>query len=186
MAGALSMRWRDFSMRRATISSLCPSICSCRLQLSPILSASCSLTACRVRTTKRQGCRPCGEGAQRAASRTCSMSSRGTGRACYRAGLYFISVGVALSPVVNNRLHARYAYRHVDLTVTPWPTPGIRDDNCNIKGSTFTCELLQAHTQLPSRAVRIKRQQCKLVLAVDVRFINACVGTDEAMLCLSN
>ena len=99
MTGALSMRWRDFSMRSATISSLCPSICNCCLQVSPMLSASCSLTTCRVRTTKRQGCRPCGEGAQRAASRICSMSSRETGRAWNVRALRLLFNSVAKSPV---------------------------------------------------------------------------------------
>src|SRR5438132_10310033 len=83
MAGAFSIRCRDFSRRIFTISSSCPSMRRFCCQVSPISSASCVFAACLVKTTKRQGCLPCGEGAQRPASKICSINSRDTWRAAY-------------------------------------------------------------------------------------------------------
>src|SRR6266516_2420688 len=80
ITGALRIRCLDFSRRICTISASCPSICRFCCQVSPMLSASCSFGSCLVITTKRQGCLPCGDGAQRAASNTCSINSCETGR----------------------------------------------------------------------------------------------------------
>jgi hypothetical protein len=77
------MRCRDFSRRILTISASCPSISRFCCHVLPICSARLALTSERVSITKRQGCLPCGDGAQRAASIICSMYSRATGRAWY-------------------------------------------------------------------------------------------------------
>ena len=89
------MRCRDFSRRRLTISVSCPSICRFCCQVEPISSASRSLIFCAVSTAKRQGCLPCGDGAQRAASRIGSMNSCKTGRFWYFRTLRLLCINVA-------------------------------------------------------------------------------------------
>ena len=106
-------------MRMATIYADCPSICNCCCHVSPMCSASRTLLSCRVNTTKRQGCLPCGEGAQRAASSTCSISSRGTRRAWYLRTLRLPCNKLTRSPVRTGRVSEWVVVTDIDSLILP-------------------------------------------------------------------
>src|SRR4051812_28800697 len=87
-----------------------------------------------------------------------------------------MTIGVLLSTEINERRHASDSDRSIDETFPPDAPEGICDDDTATKG---LC-------QVAGRAIRIFGQKHDGVILLDVRLVNAGIGTNESMMRLAD